>query len=84
MLLAAGDPAAAMGETMAAARALDRRVTLGSMLTLDEQIGRQMNPQRFGMPCGGAGQDPRCVRAKSSSYIALPSGPVGPSKRTDE
>jgi hypothetical protein len=51
---AADDPSAAMRETMAAARALDPRVTLGGMMTLDEQIGRQMNPQRFGIYILGA------------------------------
>jgi hypothetical protein len=46
---AAGDPGAAMREAMATATALDPRVTLQNMSTLDAQIGRQMNPQRFGI-----------------------------------
>jgi len=51
---AAGDPAIAMREAMAAAKALDPRVSLEGMMTLDEQIGRQMNPQRFGIYVLGA------------------------------
>jgi predicted permease len=50
----ADDPRAAIREAMAATRALDSRVTLGSVMTLDEQIGRQMNPQRFGVYVLGA------------------------------
>jgi putative ABC transport system permease protein len=46
---AAGEPAAAMRETQATARALDSRVTLTNMMTLDTQLGQQMNPQRFGV-----------------------------------
>ena len=34
---------------MSTARELDARVTLQNLTTLDEQIGRQMNPQRFGI-----------------------------------
>jgi len=53
---AGGDPGPAMRDTMATARALDPRVTLGSMMTLDERIGQQMNPQRFGIHVlGGLG-----------------------------
>jgi ABC-type antimicrobial peptide transport system permease subunit len=37
-----------MREATATARALDGRVTLQGLTTLDEQIGQQMNPQRFG------------------------------------
>jgi putative ABC transport system permease protein len=51
---AAGEPAAAMREALATARTLDSRVTLTNMMTLDEQIGRQMNPQRFGVYVLGA------------------------------
>jgi hypothetical protein len=51
---AVGNPSAAMRETMAAARALDSRVTLGGIMTLDEQLARQMNPQRFGIYILGA------------------------------
>jgi hypothetical protein len=53
-LRAAGDPAIAMREAIAATKALDPRVTLEGMITLDEQIGRQMNPQRFGVYVLGA------------------------------
>jgi predicted permease len=49
VLRAAGDPRAAMREMTATVRALDPRVPLEAMSTLDDQIGRQMNPQRFGM-----------------------------------
>jgi hypothetical protein len=45
----AGDPAAAMREMLATVRALDSRVTLTNVTTLDAQLGRQMNPQRFGV-----------------------------------
>jgi putative ABC transport system permease protein len=48
-LRAARDPGAAVREAMAAARALDARVTLQSMRTLDEQMVQQMQPQRFGI-----------------------------------
>ena len=53
-LRAAGDPSAAMREAMAEARALDARVTLEGMMTLDQQIAEQMNPQRFGIHVLGA------------------------------
>jgi ABC-type antimicrobial peptide transport system permease subunit len=43
-----------MRETAATLRALDPRVPVEAMSTLDEQIGRQMNPQRFGMVVLGA------------------------------
>src|SRR6202008_2455212 len=49
VLRAAGDAGAAMREMTATVRALDPRVAVEAMMTLDEQIGRQMNPQRFGM-----------------------------------
>jgi putative ABC transport system permease protein len=49
VLRAASDAGAAIREISAAVRALDPRVPLEAMTTLDEQIGRQMNPQRFGM-----------------------------------
>jgi len=51
---AAGEPSAAMRELVATTRALDARVTPEGMMTLDEQIGRQMNPQRFGIYVLGA------------------------------
>jgi predicted permease len=54
VLRARGDADAAIREAMATARALDARVTLQGMSTLDEQIGRQMNPQRFGIYVLGA------------------------------
>jgi putative ABC transport system permease protein len=50
----AGDPAAAMREMLATVRALDSRVTLTNVTTLDAQLGRQMNPQRFGVYVLGA------------------------------
>jgi ABC-type antimicrobial peptide transport system permease subunit len=43
-----------MREAMATVRALDARVTLQGMMTLDEQMARQMNPQRFGIHVLGA------------------------------
>ena len=49
VLRAAGDSGAAIREAMSTARELDARVTLQNLTTLDEQIGRQMNPQRFGI-----------------------------------
>ena len=54
ILRAAGEPSSTMREAMATARALDPRVTLQNVMTLDEQIGRQMNPQRFGIYVLGA------------------------------
>jgi len=67
----AGDPSAAMREAMAATRALDARVTLGSMMTLDEQIGRQMNPQRFGVyVLGGLGSIALLLTALGTYVIA--------------
>jgi predicted permease len=48
-LRAADDPRAAMREAVTAVRALDPRVTLQEIMTLDDRIGRQMNPQRFGV-----------------------------------
>jgi predicted permease len=49
VLRAAGDAGAAMREMTATVRGLDPRVPLEAMTTLDEQIARQMDPQRFGM-----------------------------------
>jgi hypothetical protein len=46
---AGSNASVAMRETVATARALDPRVTLGRVMTLSEQIGRQMQPQRFGI-----------------------------------
>src|SRR5688572_2999473 len=54
VLRAADDPGAAMREALAAARALDTRVTLSRMMTLDERMAEQMNPQRFGIHVLGA------------------------------
>jgi putative ABC transport system permease protein len=54
VLRAADDPGAAMREALAAARALDARVTLSEMMTLDQRIAEQMNPQRFGIHVLGA------------------------------
>jgi ABC-type antimicrobial peptide transport system permease subunit len=53
-LRAAGDPRAATREAIAAVKSLDPRVTLQEIATLDERIGRQMNPQRFGIYILGA------------------------------
>ena len=53
-LRAAGDPRAAMREATAAVKALDPRVTLQEIMTLDDRLGRQMNPQRFGVYVLGA------------------------------
>jgi putative ABC transport system permease protein len=53
-LRAADDPRAAMREIRAAVRAIDSSVTLQDIMTLDERIGRQMTPQRFGMYVLGA------------------------------
>jgi len=53
-LRAAEDPRAAIREAIAAVKALDPRVTLQEVMTLDERIGRQMNPQRFGIYMLGA------------------------------
>jgi putative ABC transport system permease protein len=46
---AAGDAGAAIRETIAAVRAQDPRVTVEALMTVDEQLARQMNPQRFGI-----------------------------------
>jgi predicted permease len=54
VLRAAADPRAAMREALAAAKALDARVTLSEMMTLDQRIAEQMNPQRFGIRVLGA------------------------------
>jgi putative ABC transport system permease protein len=51
---AADDPRAAIREVTAAVKALDSRVMLQDVMTLDERIGRQMNPQRFGIYVLGA------------------------------
>jgi predicted permease len=53
-LRAAGDPRAAIREAIAAVKALDSRVTLQETMTLDDRLGRQMNPQRFGVYVLGA------------------------------
>jgi hypothetical protein len=54
VLRAADDPGAAMREALAAARALDTRVTLLQVTTLDERMAEQMSPQRFGIHVLGA------------------------------
>jgi putative ABC transport system permease protein len=54
VLRAADDPGAAMREALAAARALDNRVILSEMMTLDQRMAEQMNPQRFGIHVLGA------------------------------
>jgi len=48
LVRAATDVAAAIGEVQNAIRAIDPAVTPPPMLTLQEQIGRQMGPQQFG------------------------------------
>jgi predicted permease len=54
VLRAADDPGAAMREALAAARALNTRVTWLQMMTLDQRMAEQMNPQRFGIQVLGA------------------------------
>jgi putative ABC transport system permease protein len=54
VLRASGEPDAAIREAIATARAMDVRVTLQNMMTVDEQLARQMNPQRFGIHVLGA------------------------------
>lgn len=54
VLRAADDPRAAMREALAAVRALDTRVTVSAMMTLDQRMAEQMNPQRFGIHVLGA------------------------------
>jgi predicted permease len=51
---AADDAGAAMREAMATVRALDDRVSLQQMMTFEQQIAQQMNPQRFGIHVLGA------------------------------
>lgn len=53
VLRASGDARAAMRELASAIRALDARVPV-YMSTLDDQLGDQMNPRRFGMVVLGA------------------------------
>ena len=56
VLRAAGDARAALRETMATVRAQDPRVTVEALMTVDEQLAQQMNPQRFGIyVLGGLG-----------------------------
>jgi predicted permease len=51
---ATDDGPAAAGAVMRAIRDLDPALTPAPLLTLNEQIGRQMNPQRFGIYVLGA------------------------------
>jgi predicted permease len=51
---AAADPRAVTRELTAAVKALDSRVTLQDVMTLDDRIGRQMSSQRFGIYVLGA------------------------------
>lgn len=53
-LRAARDPDDAIREVMTAARALEPRLSLQNVMTLDEQIVAQMQPQRFGLRVLGA------------------------------
>lgn len=48
-MLAAADADAARRESMTAIREIDRALSPGPMLTMDERIGRQMSAQRFGV-----------------------------------
>jgi ABC-type antimicrobial peptide transport system permease subunit len=48
VMRAASDPVAAMGEARSVIRQLDPAVKPASMLTMQERIGQQMGPQRFG------------------------------------
>jgi predicted permease len=48
-LRATGDARAALRETMATVRTQDPRVAVEALMTVDEQLARQMNPQRFGI-----------------------------------
>jgi predicted permease len=55
-LRAARDARAAMRETIATVRAQDPRVAVEALMTVDEQLARQMSPQRFGIyVLGGLG-----------------------------
>jgi predicted permease len=54
ILRAARDPGATVRELLATTRAIDPRVTPEGVITLDEQLGQQMNPQRFGIYVLGA------------------------------
>ncbi len=49
VLRAAGDAGAAIRETIATVRGQDPRVTVEALMTVDEQLTRQMSPQRFGI-----------------------------------
>jgi len=51
---AASEAGAAKGLVMSAVRAIDRAVTPGPMLTIDERLSSQMAPQRFGAILMGA------------------------------
>jgi putative ABC transport system permease protein len=56
VLRAAGDASAAIRETMATVRSQDPRVAVEALMTVDEQLARQMGPQRFGIyVLGGLG-----------------------------
>jgi predicted permease len=56
VLRASGDPGAAGRELLTTVRSLDARMAPDRVMTLDEQIGQQMNPQRFGIyVLGGLG-----------------------------
>jgi predicted permease len=49
VLRAASDPGGTMRELLTTVRSLDPRVTPEYIRTIDEQIGQQMGPQRFGV-----------------------------------
>src|SRR5690606_18623556 len=51
---ASADPRAARRDAAATIKALDSRLAPGEMLRLDEEIRRQMNPQRFSIYVLGA------------------------------
>jgi len=74
---AAGDPRASMRELAAVLAEMDPRVAPMEMSTLDEQIGRQMNPQRFGMHVLGLLGGIALVLAVLGTYVVAQSMVVG-------
>lgn len=69
VLRARSDSRAAVREAVAAIRDIDRVVAPGPMLTLEEQIGRQMNPQRFGVYVLGALGGMALLLASLGTYV---------------
>jgi len=74
---AARDPRATMREIAAVIAEMDPRVTPTQMSTLDEQIGRQMNPQRFGMYVLGALGGIALLLTVLGTYVVAESMVVG-------